>query len=192
VLVLHPPLETLTVTRPFVYAGSPFAAGLHRGIDLAARPGARAAAPCAGMVAWAGLRGVTLRCGRFRVTLLPLGAVVAREGAAIEPGAPLGRASDEALHLGVRRAGDQFGYVDPAPLFERAQVPRAGPPPVAARRPTIPSIPRREMREPGVQPLAPWPAWAGLALALGGVRLRRRGRARSSPRATAARAARSP
>ena len=67
------------VARPFTFARSaPFRAGAHRGIDLRARVGSRARAACAGVVAAAGPRVVTLRCGPWRVTALPLSSVFVR------------------------------------------------------------------------------------------------------------------
>ncbi len=197
-LVLHPPVPG-PIVRPFAYHGSPFARGLHRGVDLAARPGAAVRAPCDGAVAYAGPQAVTLVCGHRRVTLLPVGDVVVRAGAPVRAGAAVGRVrGTDGLHLGVRRPGDPFGYVDPAPLLARS---RPAPPPLTGPRsgdrgrrhprggPALAPV-ARPAQVPGphlapaprpvplgtAQPLAPWPAWAGLALALGGVRLRRRRR----------------
>src|SRR5688572_9429899 len=68
--------------------GRPFEAGRHRGVDLAAPPGAPVRAPCAGAVAFAGAVGsagrvVTLRCGSWRVTHLPLATITIHPGAAV-------------------------------------------------------------------------------------------------------------
>ncbi len=221
-LVLHPPVPG-PIVRPFAYHGSPFARGLHRGVDLAARPGAAVRAPCDGAVAYAGPQAVTLVCARRRVTMLPVTRVVVRAGAAIQTGAAVGRVrGTEGLHLGVRRAGDPFGYVDPAPLLARS---RPAPPPFAgprsggrARRDPRGRPGRAPVAQPAplpapppapapwpapephlapaprtaplgtAQPVAPWPAWAGLALALGGVRLRRRRRRSARIAAAPARA----
>src|SRR4051812_9401245 len=76
------------VARPFAYSPSaPFRARQHRGAALAARLGTRVRAACAGEVVTARLGApgasagagappgagvVTLRCGRWRVTALPL------------------------------------------------------------------------------------------------------------------------
>jgi hypothetical protein len=179
VLALHPPVPG-PIVRPFAYAGSPFARGLHRGVDLAVAPGARVSAPCAGRVAYAGGYGVTLHCGRYRVTLLPVAPGVGA-GARARVGATVGRAQERTLHLGVRRAGDAFGYVDPAPLLRRARPappvmrgprakrapPRRAPAPRAA--PALHAAPARATAPARAAPLAPWPAWAGLTLALAGV-----------------------
>jgi hypothetical protein len=202
------------VSRPFAYlAAEPFVAGRHRGVDLAARPGAAVRATCSGRVAFAGRDVVTLRCGEWRVTHLPLTALAVRSGQRLRAGTRLGslaRSPEHAgLHLGVRRAGDRFGYVDPLPFLRgpkppvavlgpRRRVgpaPRRGPLPHAVpaplegpaprellRLPRSPAPPAR-VRVPPERPMAPWPVWTGLALALlgavgGGLRVRVRRRRR--------------
>ena len=142
------------VARPFAYAlEAPFAAGAHRGVDLRARVGERVVAACAGSVVTAGPRVVTLRCGLWRVTALPLSSVSVRVGARVREGAAVGRvgtmAGHTGLHLGVRRAGDRFAYVDPAPLLHEpgsrppvTAVPREGPgEPVAGRADPVNTAP---------------------------------------------------
>lgn len=196
-------------TRLFDPGRHPFEAGRHRGVDLAAAPGAQVRAPCAGVIAFAGRVGttgrvVTLRCGPWRVTHLPLATIAARPGQSVDRGTPLGtvaRSTDHAgLHLGVRREGRRFGYVDPLdflttrptpapPPLGRAPRPhRSTPPPrprpgsirVPARRVDLNPEPARRVAagsNRGLRaPFAPWPAWLGLALVLAGagVGLRRR------------------
>ena len=216
-LVLVPPVPG-ALERPFSYAGDPFARGLHRGVDLAARPGAPVRAACSGRVTFAG-RAVAIRCGRYSVTHLPLRPAV-RAGQSVTAGAPIGTVAaahgHSGLHLGVRRASDRFGYVDPAPLLH--EPPRHAPPaPLAAPRrdarrlapppphpaPLPSGPPGRPAPAParprpraapatpeGSSPVAPWPAWAGLALLLAGAagagtagrrRARRAAPARAAP-----------
>lgn len=214
------------VARGFSYrASEPFAAGRHRGVDLAAAPGSTARAACTGRVVTARFAVVTLRCGPWRVTHLPLASVSVRAGALVMAGTPVGRVGTSAghagLHLGVRRAGAPFAYVDPLPFLRgsspspppaavpapRRDVPRSGPrespprvgpraapaprgapapAPLAAPAPLVafpvPASPgvRVSMPEP-TGGVAPWPAWAGLAVLLlgavgGGVRIRVRRR----------------
>jgi hypothetical protein len=169
--------------------GRPFEAGRHRGVDLAAAPGTPVRAACGGPVAFAGRIGgvgiVTLRCGRWRVTHMPLATIAAR--GPVARGAVIGTVAEssdhEGLHLGVRRDGTRFGYVDPL----RFLAPRLGPapPPRVVLPPPARPVRAPRARPPGSPPLAPWPAWAGMALVLAGAglrvrRVRTRWRARRS------------
>ena len=129
------------VMHRFAYGSNPFRRGLHRGIDLEAAPGTAVRAPCAGRVVFAGRAPageivVTVRCGGWRVTALPLATLSVRRGAWVAPGARLGTVAAGAehggLHLGVRRANDRFGYVNPLRFFRGADHPV--PPTVLARR----------------------------------------------------------
>ena len=185
------------VARSFAYdRDAPFAAGAHRGADLAAPPGTAVRAACAGRVIHAGTVAgrdnvVSVRCGARRVSYLPLARVAVAAGARIRAGAPIGTvaAGHGGLHVGVRHEGDPFGYIDPEwllrapgdpfvpgpPPVPRRPVPRAAPRPVVAR----PLSPRAAPRPVVARPLspraaaprsapAPWPVWAGLALLAGG------------------------
>ncbi|MDA0163339.1 M23 family metallopeptidase [Solirubrobacter ginsenosidimutans] len=130
------------IARPFAYArGTPFAAGAHRGVDLRARVGERVVAACAGSVVTAGPHVVTLRCGPWRVTALPLSSVLVRVGARVRAGAAVGHvgtlAGHTGLHFGVRRADDRFAYIDPAPLLREP-----------GARPPVTAVPREGPREP--------------------------------------------
>jgi len=196
------------VVAGYLYTrASPFAAGARRGVDLAARPGAAVLAPCSGVVAYAGPvpgwgSGVTLRCGRLVATLLRLGGLGVRRGAAVLAGRRVGRAGPTGLvRLGARVASDRFGYRDPMGLIgaERrgpALVPRA---PRLAPRPPRPRGPRIVSAPAARAPLAPAPtraplaAWLGVALlavsltAGRGVRVVRRRRASVSAARSSAR-----
>ena len=208
------------VTRSFDPGSHPFEAGRHRGVDLAAAPGAPVRAPCGGPVTFAGQVGssgrvVTLRCGRWRVTHLPLASIAVRQGTAVREGAVIGTvaASREhhGLHLGVRREGTRFGYADPLrflaagrpappPLGRapRRHRQRPAPPRRPAAPPPRPAVAPRPFAAPppagsspgGGAPVAPWPVWVGLALVLAGVGVRWRGRGADGGRmATGARSA---
>ena len=171
------------VARGFDVGGDPFAGGLHRGVDLLASPGAVVRAPCGGPVVVAGRVGtsgrvVTLLCRGWRVTVMPLGDVAVRRGAVVRAGARVGTVARSpahaGLHLGVRRDGVRFGYVDPLRfLAARPRVPPAGPRAAPRRRspPPVATPAVRAVRAP-VAGLAPWPAWAGLALVLAGAGVR--------------------
>jgi len=174
------------VSRAFAYsAARPFRAGQHRGADFAGAPGAVVRAACGGRVAYAGRGVVTLRCGPWRVTQLPLATLAVHAGTRVREGARLGTLAPSAahagLHLGVRRAGDRFAYVDPVPLLG-PEVPRVGPPGAARRAPPphIAAQRRLPVRISARRAVPTWPVWLGLALALtgaaGGLRLRVRRR----------------
>ena len=144
------------VVRPFDLGADPFEAGRHRGADLAAAPGAAVRAPCHGAVAVAGRVGtsgrvVTLRCGRWRVSHMPLATLAVRAGQVVGRGDRLGTAASSrdhaGLHLGLRREGDRFGYVDPQRFLETRREPPL--PLTGTRRP--PNAPRP------VRPLGPAP-----------------------------------
>ena len=170
--VPRPPL------RGFAYdGGHPFAAGLHRGVDLAVRSGERVRSACAGRVVFAGsVAGqggvVSVRCGAWRVSYVGLAAVGVRAGALVAAGRRLGvagRAHGHAgLHLGVRREGRRFGYVDPL-AFLAGSGPRSPLPLIPAPRLPAPrgTVPARSEAPPAA--LAPWPVWLGLALLLAGL-----------------------
>jgi hypothetical protein len=229
------------VSRAFDFGANPFKPGQHRGVDFAARAGATVRAACGGRVLVAGRVGtsgrvVTIRCGPWRATHLPLATVSVRTGTTIRRGTEIGTLAPSAahagLHLGARRDGSPFGYTDPLglighdpptpPLVTVRRIPRGAAPrpaPVPARAPHVaPSRPPVPARAPvassprvatpsgappagtpsrpappapaaqGSIPLAPWPAWAGLAALLAGTLgtgLRVRARTRRAPVATA-------
>jgi hypothetical protein len=174
------------VTRGFDLGTNPFEGGRHRGADLLARPGDVVRAPCRGPVVVAGRVGtsggvVTLLCGRWRVSMLPLATISVSRGSVVGAGARLGTvgrsAAHDGLHLGVRRDRSRFGYVDPL-RFLAADRPvgpvvfgRRGPRGRAFHAPAPRVIPAPVSRPAAVPAaaLAPWPAWAGLALVLAGV-----------------------
>jgi hypothetical protein len=159
--------------------GLPYEGGRHRGVDLAAAPGTPVRAACGGPVAFAGRIGsdgiVTLRCGPWRVTHMPLATIAARGH--VKRGAVIGTVAaspaHDGLHLGVRRDGTRFGYVDPLRFLARRSPP-LGPAPPPGRRAPPPRTgrPRPRPPRPASLPFAPWPAWAGLVLVLGGAGLR--------------------
>jgi hypothetical protein len=149
------------VVRPFDYATArPFLPHAHRGVDLAAEPGAAVRAACGGRVLHAGEvadlgRVVTVLCGTRRVTYLPLATLTVRAGDPVHRGARIGTvaAGHGGLHVGMRRAGSRWAYEDPlarmgddAPASPVAVRP-AGP----VRRPSAPRI-ARPVRSPRTPP----------------------------------------
>jgi murein DD-endopeptidase MepM/ murein hydrolase activator NlpD len=147
------------VTRGFDLGDNPFEGGRHRGADFAAPMGTPVRATCAGRVAVAGRVGtsggvVTIRCGPWRVTELPLATIAVRRGRSVREGERIGTAASSpghaGLHLGVRGATARFGYVDPLRfLTSPTTAPPVGP---AAR-------PRKRAARPAPAPAArPAPA----------------------------------
>jgi hypothetical protein len=208
---------TAPVAREFDVGANPYEGGRHRGVDLRAPAGAIVRAPCTGRVVVAGRVGasggvVTVLCGRWRATVLPLSTILVRRGAQVSTRTRVGTlarsVAHRGLHLGVRRDGARFGYVDPMRFFAPSptvptplgRAPRGRPAPPPARAP-VPPVARPRPAPRGLAAaarpvaagrhglaaradLAPWPAWAGLALVLAGVGLgfRRRGGARGQRR----------
>lgn len=201
------------VLRLFAVGADRYAAGQHRGIDLAAPPGTPVHAACAGRVSFAGHvprggRTVSVRCGRLVATYQHLRSAAVRRGQVVAAGGPIGsvgRARPRPhVHLGARLFATG-AYVDPLALLSSG--PGEGPPPATApaRRPRPrPLVPSPELRAPLPAPLAParevraplprpaplpWPVWLGLGLVglglpLGGlVSVRRRRRRRIAMRA---------
>jgi hypothetical protein len=199
------------IVRPFDYGADPFAPGQHRGIDLSASPGEPVQAACSGRLVAAGRvagRGVvSISCRGRRVSHLPLERIAVEAGATVRRGARVGTvaAGHPGLHLGVRKEGDPFGYIDPTPLLLRMEAPPSLPLLPAPRRgrrvplrPPPPTPAPAHAREPRPAParhpapvrrpaparrpaLAPWPAYVGLGLVAagcitGGVSRRRRRR----------------
>ncbi len=188
---------------------TPFARGQHRGIAIAAAPGTPVRAACGGRVTFAGAvprrpgAGVTVVCGALTATYLRLATLAVRRGDAVGAGDRLGRLGDHALHLGARRTGRRWAYVDPLSLLggdpSARRVPplatprwRIGPGPLRPRpRPAPLPLPLRWSAPVAVaaRPAAPLVAWLGLALlaaalpALGLQRARRRRRRRAAARA---------
>jgi peptidase M23-like protein len=195
-----------TVTRGFSVGPNPFAGGQHRGADFAAGPGAAVRAACGGPVVVAGRVGasgrvVTIRCGAWRVTHQPLAEVAVAAGGRVARGTRIGTVaasrSHAGLHLGVRREGRRFGYVDPLRFLAPGRPPppvlprpravrrppavRIAPPPsarVVAAPPSGVAAPVREGAWPAIPagaaraPVAPWPVWVGLGLLLAGAGVR--------------------
>ena len=165
------------VITPFAVGGSPFAAGQHRGIDIAARAGEAVRAPCGGPVRFAGRlpgrgRGVTIACGALVATVLELGRVTAAKGDRVPSGAVIGEAAASHVQLGARRDGARHGYVDPLRLLGEdpaAPPPLAGPAPREVERPRArPPLAAPQIRAAPVAAPAgrrvPVVAWIGLVL----------------------------
>ena len=140
------------VITPYRNGHDPYAAGQHRGIDIAAGVGELVVAAAPGTVTFVGVAGssgltVTVRTadGRFDTSYLHLRDAAIAAGEEVSSGDPLGTvgmsgrrsAEQPHLHFGVRMAGERHAYRNPLDFL--------GPPP-----------PRAEPREP-----APAPAPSG-------------------------------
>src|SRR5262249_40265093 len=130
----------------------PYAAGQHRGVDIAGAEGEPVLAPAAGIVSFAGSvpssgRSVTIdTADGYAVTLTHLGTILASRRATVREGDAVGTTGSSGdaevagpyVHLGIRIASDDQGYVDPLGLLP----PRPAPPPqpvTTAPAPTTPA-----------------------------------------------------
>jgi hypothetical protein len=114
------------VLRPFVLGDDPYAGGQHRGIDIGAPAGTPVRAPAAGTVSFAGTvptggKTITIRTADgYAVTLQRLGSTSVARGLAVGEGdvvGSVGQANEPYLYLGVRKADEPDGYVDPLGLL---------------------------------------------------------------------------
>jgi hypothetical protein len=182
------------VVTPFRNGDDPYAAGQHRGIDIAGHIGASVVAATPGLVRFAGTAGssgstVSVRSedGRFDVSYLHLGSVAVRRGARVAAGEAIGTVGTTGvrsverphLHLGVRAAGTRHAYVDPLTLLPPPGTPAPLPPqavPVAVPAPVrtapapapvpAPRVPALRAPRPAARPLrAPGPSRAPLPAA---------------------------
>src|SRR5215813_12207379 len=131
------------VLRPFVFGDDPYAAGQHRGIDVAGDLGAEVPAPASGVVSFAGTvpqGGKTLSVRTpdgYTVALQHLGSFRVRKGDSVTEGTPVGTVGttgelgwDEPyVYLSVRRTDDEQGYVDPLTLLPLRTMPDPDGPP---------------------------------------------------------------
>ncbi len=171
------------VVQEFALGADPYAAGQHRGIDVGGTPGDPVRAPAGGHVSYAGTlphygRSLTIRTDDgWVVTLLHLGTLGVARGAVVSEGQTVatlgssGEAEHEApsVHLGIRHADDEHGYVDPVSLLPPRPVaatpvpvvaPPPAPPPVAVAPPPVPVAAPTPAPAPAPAPVpaAPEPA----------------------------------
>lgn len=148
-----------SVVRPFRVGADRYAAGWHRGVDLAAAPRSRVRAACGGRVSFAGRvpgggRTVSVRCGSLVATYQHLGSVAVERGQVVMAGGRIGRSGEARpaphVHLGARVAATGE-YRDPVELFAKGPGGPIAPVPVLRRAP--PPHPA-----PGGRPLGPAPA----------------------------------
>jgi hypothetical protein len=147
------------VITPYRNGADPYAAGQHRGIDIAGAPGATVVAAASGEVRFAGTAGssgltVSVRTGdgRYDTSYLHLSATTVREGDRVAAGDRVGAvgttgtrsAAAPHLHFGVRDAASRHTYHDPLAFL---------PPPTATQPPREVPAP-----QPSPVPVGPAPA----------------------------------
>jgi hypothetical protein len=145
----------------------PYAGGMHRGIDIAARVGATVTAARSGTVTFAGALGssgitvaVATADGLHVTSYLHLRSVAVKRGEPVGAGRKIGEvgtsgrrsAAEPHLHFGVRRAGRAHAYVDPLSLLP----PAPGRSAIAA--PVVAPVPARPLPQAAPVPLKPVPA----------------------------------
>lgn len=132
------------VLRPYSLGPDAYAAGQHRGVDVAGASGEPVRAPAAGAVSFAGVvpgsgRTVTIQLDGYAVSVTHLGEISVVKGATVVEGSTVGVAGQSGevewptpyVHLGIRVSAAADGYVDPTTLLP----PRAVAPPPAAVAP---------------------------------------------------------
>src|SRR5512132_662121 len=161
------------VLRGFAFGGPEYREHGHTGIDIGAAPGSPVRAPASGRISFAGWlpgngRAVTIRTADgHAVTLLHLGSIAVAaddgvaEGEAVGTIGPSGDAEADApyVHLGVRRADDPKGYLDPLTLLPARPAPETAPlapapapPPPAPPTPVAPAPTAAAVAEAAVVP----------------------------------------
>ena len=151
------------VLRAFALGEDPYAAGQHRGIDVAGEAGARIRSPAAGVVSFAGTvpgggRTVTVETADgYSVTLVHVGTIAVTRETVVSEGATVGTIGPTGdvehgrpyVHLGVRVTSDAHGYLDPLRFLPgRLPVPPAPPAPPAEPAPAPPRWTRRSRPYP--------------------------------------------
>ncbi|HLM33166.1 MAG TPA: peptidoglycan DD-metalloendopeptidase family protein, partial [Gaiellaceae bacterium] len=161
------------VLQHFGYGGEPYAAGQHRGADVGGSAGEPVLAPAAGSVTFAGTvpsggRTITIRTpDGLAVTLLHLGTITEVEGASVAEGAQVGTLGSSGVsewaqpyvHLGIRKASDEAGYLDPESFLPPRASASATAADVEAAEPTPSEATAADQAEPSGQasPQAPTP-----------------------------------
>jgi hypothetical protein len=129
----------------------PYGAGQHRGIAIEAAAGTPVRAPAAGTVSFAGTvpgsgRSLTIRTDDgLAVTVTELGSLEVARGASVAEGDEIATAGSDPVHLGVREAANEQGYLDPlrflpapeSPPPAASPAPAPAPAPAAAPAPVV-------------------------------------------------------
>ena len=153
------------VITPYRNGDDPYAAGQHRGIDIAAALGTTVVAAAGGEVRFAGTAGssgvtVSIRTadGRFDTSYLHLASTAVRKSQIVAAGERVGTvgttgvrsAEQPHLHFGVRDAGSKHAYHDPLAFLPPPGLAPEPPRPIPAPSP----VPAPLTPEPGRAPAA--------------------------------------
>ena len=159
------------VITPYRNGTDPYAAGQHRGIDIAAATGTSVVAAAGGEVRFTGTAGssgltVSIRTadGRYDTSYLHLASTSVREGDQVAAGQSLGAVGTSGtrsstaphLHFGVRDAGSRHAYHDPLgflPPPTTTQPPRGAPAPEPAPVPVGPAPAPAPVNAPATRPV---------------------------------------
>jgi hypothetical protein len=158
-----------TVLRPFSLGADAYAAGQHRGIDVAGPDGSAVRAPAGGVVTFAGSlpaygRGVTIQTDDgYAVTLVHLGEIGVAKGNTVSEGAAVGTMGSSGtaehavptVHLGIRLAAEEEGYVDPLGLLPARPEPVPAPAPVPVPAPVPAPVAAAVPAQPPPAPPSP-------------------------------------
>ena len=148
------PLQGEVITG-YLNGDDPYAAGQHRGIDIAGALGTPVVAAAAGEVRFAGTAGssgltVSVRTDDgFDTSYLHLGAAHVRAGERVSAGQRLGdvgtsgvrSAGAPHLHFGVREAGSRHAYRDPLAFLPPPPAPAPEAPATAPLPEPVPALP---------------------------------------------------
>jgi hypothetical protein len=150
----------------------PYAAGEHRGIAIGAATGTAVVAPAAGTVTFAGTvptngKSVTIvTASGLAVSLTHLGSITVAQNASVAEGDAIGTVGPSGtpeldvpyVHLGIRQAANDQGYLDPLDFLPVPAPPAPAPPPAPSPAPAPVPAPSAPPAAPAVgapQPAAP-------------------------------------
>ena len=152
----------------------PYAADQHRGIAIGAGDGASVLAPASGVVSFAGTvptNGKTLTIqtpSGLAVSLTHLGSIEVERNVSVDEGAIVGTVGPSGtpefdvpyVHLGIREAANEQGYLDPLAFLPVLAPPAAGPTPAPAPVVDVPApapvlAAPQPVEAPAAAPVAP-------------------------------------
>jgi hypothetical protein len=158
---------------------NPYAAGQHRGIAIGGGDGAPVLAPASGVVSFAGTvptngKTITIQTpSGLAVSLTHLGSIGVARDASVDEGATVGTVGSSGtpefdvpyVHLGIREAANDQGYLDPLAFLPVLAPPAAAPPRDPVPAPAPAPAPAQPVAVPAPAPVlaAPQPVEAPAA-----------------------------